>query len=96
MRGDCISNSIDVLSGVLQGSVLGPYCFLIYIDDILQHVDSTCHLYVDDCIPYQKIESAHDVIMLQIKKLSQHMMSSCCKMICVYLCKQWEKCENIF
>ena len=44
---------------------LGPLLFLIYINDILQHVDCICHLYADDCILYQKIESVHDVIMLQ-------------------------------
>ena len=59
----CISDSVDVLSGVLQGSVLGPLLFLIYIDDILQHVDSTCRLYADDCILLSKIESAHDVML---------------------------------
>ena len=70
-----------VLSGVPQGSVLGPLLFLIHIDDILQHVDYTCRLYVDDCILYQKIEPAHDIIMLQND---------------LYLLKQWEKWEMSF
>ena len=52
MCGDCIANSIDVLSGVPQDSVLGPLLFLICINDILHHVDSTCCLYADDCILY--------------------------------------------
>ena len=69
------------LSRVPQGSVLGPLLFLIYIDDILWHVDSTCRLYVDDCILYQKIESVHDVIMLQ---------NDLC------LLEQWEKWKMSF
>ena len=42
----------QVLSGVLQGTVLGPLMFLIYINDIAANLDnSTCiRLFADDCL----------------------------------------------
>ena len=39
-----------VLSGVLQGTVLGPVMFLLYINDITDEVSSTLRLFADDCI----------------------------------------------
>ena len=63
--GGCTSTPSNVLSGVPQGSVLGPLLFLIYINDITQGLSSICHFYADDCILYRRIDSFTDVRALQ-------------------------------
>ncbi len=42
----------DATSEVLQGSVLGPVLFLIFIDDICQDISSCIRLFADDCLAY--------------------------------------------
>ena len=46
----------DVLSGVPQGSVLGPLLFLIFINDLLSYINSECRLFADDAVLYNTRE----------------------------------------
>ena len=38
MLNDCYSSSLPVISGVLQGSILGPLLCLVYVNDLAQQV----------------------------------------------------------
>ena len=65
-----VSSEAAVLSGVPQGSVLGPLLFLIYIDDLPNVVqallgDSKVNLFADDILLYHLILNPDDYILLQ-------------------------------
>lgn len=64
LDGVC-SSSVGVLSGVPQGSVLGPLLFLIFINDISDNLSSRVRLYADDCCIYSNITSEADTVQLQ-------------------------------
>ena len=55
----------DVISGVPQGSVLGPTLFLLYINDISDNLDCTMQLFAEDSIIYKEIKSISDSTLLQ-------------------------------
>src|SRR5271170_5517985 len=59
------SDSVQVSSGVPQGSVLGPLLFLIYINDLPDKIKSKCRLFADDSLIYRKILTELDYLKLQ-------------------------------
>ena len=54
-----------VLSGVPQGTVLGPLLFSLYINDISSDIESEIRLFADDCVCYREIKDEEDTMKLQ-------------------------------
>ncbi len=67
------SDPADVISGVPQGSVLGPVLFLLYINDLPDNIASSVRLFADDCVLYKNIHTDSDCQALQhdIDKLAE-------------------------
>ena len=59
------SSWISVISGVPQGTVLGPLLFLIYINDIVHNLNSKIKLFADDAVLYSEVSNVHDVSLFQ-------------------------------
>jgi len=61
-----LSEEVTVMSGVLQGSILGPLLFLAYLNDILKNIGSAIRLFADGCVIYREIANNNDIKRLQI------------------------------
>ena len=59
------SEAAPVLSGVPQGTVMGPLLFLIFINDIAKEIGASVRLFADDCLLYREIKSTKDCSLLQ-------------------------------
>ena len=59
------SDPASVLSGIPQGSVLGPVLFIIYINDLPEVVKSDTYLFADDTKILRQITTKEDALQLQ-------------------------------
>lgn len=61
-----MSSWVNVLSGVLQGSLLDPFLFVVYVNDIDQCLHSSKLLcFADDMIFFAAFASLDDMFALQ-------------------------------
>lgn len=66
--GQCLSGAAHLLSGVVQGSGIGPMMFLIFIDELAKLLEChgvTAKLFADDVKVYLIITTVDDVAKLQ-------------------------------
>ena len=54
-----------VVSGVLQGSILGPLLFLIYVNHIGDNLTSHPRLFADDCVIYREVSESSGCSTMQ-------------------------------
>ena len=59
------STSETVISGIPQGSVLGPILFVIYINDLPDELQSHVYLFADDTKIFRCIKSKEDSLTVQ-------------------------------
>jgi len=66
--GDCLSDEATLVSGVVQGSGIGPLSFLIFVDELaklLERHGVVVKLFADDVKVYMEISNVDDAAKLQ-------------------------------
>ena len=71
-----VSEEKTVCSGIPQGSVLGPLLFVIYINDLPEHVISQMYLFADDTKLMKRVRSRKDSVILQKDMDNMHNWST--------------------
>ena len=70
-RNQCVqvsgtrSSWISVTSAVPEGTALGLLLFMIYINEIVNNLNSKIKLFADDAVFYSEVSSVNDVSLLQ-------------------------------
>jgi hypothetical protein len=59
------SDPLDVVSGIPQGTVMGPLLFLAYINDLPEATSSSARIFADDCLLFRRIRKIQDAVDLQ-------------------------------
>ena len=70
----CASEWKYLLSGVPQGSVLGPLLFLVYINDLTDNISSNMRLFADDSSLFarvQGVEATHQILLQDLQLITQ-------------------------
>ena len=99
-----VSNWKSVLSGVPQGSVLGPIVFLIYINDLDNNITSNVLKFADDTKLFRKVNTDGDKQHLQndldtlvkwSEKLQMLLNFGCVSLLCVMFPFEWKEANII-
>ena len=59
------SSWVNVLSGVPQGSVLGPLLFLLFVNDLPDWIKTNIRMFADDTKIWTRISGVNDSEALQ-------------------------------
>ena len=59
------SRVVKVMSGVPQGTVLGPTLFVLYINELPTVIQSECRLFADDTNLFHEVKSDDDTPTMQ-------------------------------
>ena len=84
------SDLLPLKSGVPQGSVLGPFLFLVYINDFTDNISSNIKFFADDSSLFTRASSitiAHAKLIRDLETIKNWAFQWKCNSILIYLSK---------